>query len=67
MQNQAKEPIDPEKNVDAEEVRQNFTDAVAKIHHDIQSDGFFTWIVAEDDHNSSKHVIQLDQVSRTFI
>ena len=37
---------------------------MAKLHRDIQSDGFFTWIVAEDDHNSSQHVIQMDQVSK---
>ena len=42
----------------------NFTNVVAKLHHEIQSDGFFTWIVAEDDHNSSQHVIQMDQVSK---
>ena len=49
---------------DPGEKKLNFTDVVAKLHHDIQSDGFFTWIVAEDDHNSSQHVIQMDQVSK---
>lgn len=44
----------------------NFTNVVAKLHHEIQSDGFFTWIVAEDDHNSSQHVIQMDQGGLTL-
>ena len=33
------------------------------VHHDLHSEGFFTWLVGEDDHNSSLHVIQVDQVS----
>ena len=32
------------------------------VHHDLHSEGFFTWLVGEDDHNSSLHVIQVDQV-----
>jgi membrane metallo-endopeptidase-like protein 1 len=43
-------------------LRETFTSKVARIHHELQSDGFYTWVVGEDDHNSSLHVIQLDQV-----
>ncbi len=39
----------------------NFTAKVAKVHHELQSDGFFTWVVGGDDRNSSTHVIQVDQ------
>ena len=54
--------IEIDNNVTMQEIVNNFTNTVAKIHQDLQSDGFFSWIVAEDDHNSTMHVIQLDQV-----
>ena len=28
---------------------------------DFQSGGFFSWMVTEDDKNSSRHIIQVDQ------
>ena len=57
--------IEIDNNVTMQEIVNNFTNTVAKIHQDLQSDGFFSWIVAEDDHNSTMHVIQLDQVCCT--
>ena len=36
------------------------------VHLDLQCDGFFTWTVNEDDHNSSQHVITLDQGGLTL-
>ena len=57
--------IEIDNNVTMQEIVNNFTNTVAKIHQDLQSDGFFSWIVAEDDHNSTMHVIQLDQVCYT--
>ena len=51
---------------DDEDFRDNFTQKVALVHHDLHSEGFFTWLVGEDDHNSSMHVIQLDQVINNF-
>ena len=47
---------------DQEIVVKNFTAKVAMVHHELHSEGFFTWLVGEDDHNSSVHVIQVDQV-----
>ena len=36
------------------------------VHLDLLCDGFFTWQVNEDDHNSSQHVITLDQGGLTL-
>ena len=52
----------PGQNEEAADVVKNFTAKVAMVHHDLHSEGFFTWLVGEDDHNSSVHVIQVDQV-----
>ena len=49
-----------------EDVVKNFTATVAMVHHDLHSEGFFTWLVGEDDHNSSVHVIQVDQVCALY-
>lgn len=54
-----KEPQDEQD--DDEPFIEYFTQKVAMVHHDLQSDGFFTWLVGGDDHNSSAHVIQIDQ------
>jgi len=51
---------------DEKDVVKNFTAKVAMVHHDLHSEGFFTWLVGEDDHNSSLHVIQVDQGGLTL-
>lgn len=62
--------LEPAAEEDNEEPDQTFvakfTLKVALVHHDLQSDGFFTWLVGGDDHNSSVHVIQIDQGGLTL-
>ena len=52
--------------VEDEDWVQNFTSKVATVHLELLCDGFFTWQVNEDDHNSSQHVITLDQGGLTL-
>jgi hypothetical protein len=40
----------------------SFRQKVSILHHGLQSGGFFTWNVGENDRNSTQHVIQIDQV-----
>lgn len=57
-----KEPAPPpQDHEDDDDFVEAFTQKVAMVHHDLQSDGFFAWLVGGDDHNSSAHVIQIDQ------
>ena len=48
----------PDLDVEADNLTlmENFTSKVSLIHHDLQSDGFFSWVVGEDDQNSTLHV-----------
>lgn len=46
--------------------KDTFTSKLAILHQDLQSSGFFTWSVGENDHNSSQHVIQIDQGGLTL-
>ena len=66
LQREAEDPtestLQPQPDQDQEIVVKNFTAKVAMVHHELHSEGFFTWLVGEDDHNSSVHVIQVDQV-----
>lgn len=41
------------------ERRWNFQKALQTAHNVMNMGGFFTWAVAEDDKNSSRHVIQV--------
>ena len=62
-----KNPIkETSEKVEDEDWVQNFTSKVATVHLELLCDGFFTWQVNEDDHNSSQHVITLDQGGLTL-
>ncbi len=36
------------------------------FHNELQTSGFFTWTVGENDKNSSQHIIQIDQGGLTL-
>nr|CAG4635968.1 EOG090X01U4 [Eubosmina coregoni] len=47
-------------------LRWDFQRALQTAHNVMNMGGFFTWAVAEDDKNSTRHVIQLDQSGLTL-
>ena len=61
-----KNPGETSDKIEEEDWVQNFTSKVATVHLELLCDGFFTWQVNEDDHNSSQHVITLDQGGLTL-
>jgi len=44
----------------------NFQRTIQITHNQLNMGGFFSWVVAEDDKNSSRHVIQMDQGGLTL-
>ena len=52
-------------NAEAEK-RWNFQHALQTAHNVMNMGGFFTWAVAEDDKNSSRHVIQVNKTEQIF-
>ncbi|KZS20196.1 Endothelin-converting enzyme 1 [Daphnia magna] len=56
--------IEP-RNSEAEK-RWVFQEALQTAHNVMNMGGFFTWAVAEDDKNSSRHIIQMDQSGLTL-